>query len=136
MSSSAISSSDLTGVIGDSLSPALPPGLPDPATLARLAGEFLAALPGQAPGQGSAPQAHLPSASSVATSAPAVASLPAAGGVPVPANAHPAGLSLPPGSSGPATPAALPFGASGALPAGSNLISTSPQAPANIGAQA
>lgn len=140
MSSSAISSSDRADVTGDSLLPALPPGLPDPVTLARLAGEFLAALPGQAPGQapgqGSAPQAHLPSAGSVATSAPAAASLPAAGGVPVPANAHPAGLSLPPGSSGPATPAALPFGASGALPPGSNLISTSPQAPANIGASA
>ncbi len=80
-----------------------PPGLPDPAVLARLAGEFFAALPGTS----------------------------AAGGVPVPSNAQPAGLSLPPGLSGPATLAAVPFGA---IPPGANLLPTSPQTPANAGA--
>jgi cysteine desulfurase/selenocysteine lyase len=69
---------------------ALPPGLPDPAVLARLAGEFLAALPGQ-----------------------------------------PAGLSLPPGSTGPSTPAAAPLGA---LPPGSNLLPQSPQTLASAAA--
>ena len=67
----------------DVLSPGLPPGLPDPAAIARLAGELFAALPGRG----------------------------AAGGVPVPANPQPPGLSLPPGATGPATPAAVPFGA-------------------------
>ena len=85
--------------------PTLPPGLPDPALLARLAGEFFAALPGQ--------------------------SVPAAGGVPVPSNPHPAGVSLPPGSVGPATPVAVPFGAQ---PPGANLVPISPQAPANVAA--
>lgn len=83
----------------------LPPGLPDPALLARLAGEFFAALPG----------------------------LPAAGGVPVPANPQPAGLSLPPGAVGPATPAAVP---GGALPPGANLVPHSPQSAASTGASA
>jgi cysteine desulfurase / selenocysteine lyase len=87
---------------------ALPPGLPDPAVLARLAGEFFAALPGQ----------------------PAA---PASGGVPVPVNAHPAGLSLPPGATGPSTPAAVPFGA---IPPGANLLPHSPQSVANAGASA
>ncbi len=80
-----------------------PPGLPDLATLARLAGEFFSAPPGP----------------------------PAAGGVPVPANPQPAGLSLPPGSSGPATPSAVPFGG---LPPGAGLVPTSPQSPANAAA--
>jgi cysteine desulfurase/selenocysteine lyase len=61
---------------------ALPPGLPDVASLARLAGELFAAWPG----------------------APAT-------GVPVPSNPQPPGMSLPPGATGPATPAAVPFGA-------------------------
>ena len=74
-----------------------PAGLPDIATLTRLAGEFFSALPGT----------------------PC-----AAGGVPVPVNPQPAGLSLPPGASGPATPAAVPFGA---LPPGANLAPTSPR---------
>lgn len=87
----------------DVLNPALPPGLPDPAALARLAGEFFAALPGTS----------------------------AAGGVPVPSNPQPAGLSLPPGIHGPATPSSVP---QGALPPGANLAPTSPQAPANAGA--
>ena len=101
---------------------ALPPGLPDPALLARLAGEFFAALPGTSvPGNG-APTG------SFARPAP-----PAAGGVPVPSNLHPAGLSLPPGSSGPATPAAVPLGA---IPPGANLAPTSPQSPANAVASA
>lgn len=87
-----------------------PPGLPDVAALARLASEFFAALPG-----GATP------------------SLPAAGGVPVPSSSQPAGLSLPPGSTGPATPAAVPLGA---VPPGANLVPTSPQAPANAFASA
>lgn len=87
---------------------ALPPGLPDPAVLARLASEFFAALPGQL--------------------AP-----PASGGVPVPVNPHPAGLSLPPGAIGPSTPSAVPFGA---IPPGANLLPHSPQSVANAGASA
>jgi len=77
-----------------------PAGLPDLATLNRLAGEFFSALPGSY----------------------------SAGGVPVPSTPHPAGLTLPPGSAGPSTPAAVPFGA---LPPGANLAPTSPQSPAN-----
>ncbi|WP_085316649.1 family 2A encapsulin nanocompartment cargo protein cysteine desulfurase [Derxia lacustris] len=84
---------------------AAPPGLPDPLSIARLAAEVFAALP----------------------------SIPAAGGVPVPANVHPAGLSLPPGIAGPSTPAAVPFGA---LPPGANLAPTSPQSVANASASA
>ncbi len=94
-----------------------PPGLPDPAVLARLAGEFFAALPGSAPGT-------LPASPPVA---------PATGGVPVPANLHPAGLSLPPGASGPSTPSAVP---GGALPPGANVVPSSPQSAANLGASA
>ncbi|RQP21515.1 family 2A encapsulin nanocompartment cargo protein cysteine desulfurase [Piscinibacter terrae] len=89
----------------DSLNPGLPAGLPDPAALARLAGEFFAALPG----------------------------VTAAGGVPVPSQPHPPGLSLPPGHAGPSTPAAIPV--IGAVP-GAGLAPTSPQAPANAAAQA
>ncbi|HET7862889.1 MAG TPA: family 2A encapsulin nanocompartment cargo protein cysteine desulfurase, partial [Burkholderiaceae bacterium] len=40
-------------------------------------------------------------------------------------------VSLPPGLTGPATPAAVPFGA---LPPGTNLLPTSPQAPAHVAA--
>ena len=80
-----------------------PAGLPDLATLNRLAGEFFSAWPGAY----------------------------SAGGVPVPANPQPAGLTLPPGSAGPSTPSAVPFGA---LPPGANLAPTSPQSPANAGA--
>ena len=80
-------------------------GLPDLATLTRLAGEFFSALPGTG----------------------------AAGGVPVPSNPLPAGVSLPPGAIGPSTPAAVPFGA---LPPGSNLVPSSPQTAANTGASA
>jgi cysteine desulfurase/selenocysteine lyase len=82
-----------------------PPGLPDLATLNRLAGEFFSALPG----------GH------------------SAGGVPVPANPLPAGLTLPPGATGPSTPSAVPLGA---LPPGANLAPTSLQSPANAGASA
>jgi len=89
----------------DVLSPGLPPGAPDPAAIARLAGELFAALPGRS----------------------------AAGGVPVPSNPQPPGLSLPPGATGPATPSVVPFGA---LPPGANLVPTSPQSPANVAAQA
>src|SRR6266516_4639980 len=87
----------------DVLSPTPPSGLPDAAVLARLANEFFAALPGRS----------------------------AAGGVPLPANPQPAGVSLPPGATGPATPSAVPFGA---LPPGANLVPSSPQSPANAGA--
>jgi cysteine desulfurase / selenocysteine lyase len=80
-----------------------PAGLPDLATLNRLAGEFFSALPGSR----------------------------SAGGVPVPSSPQPAGLASPPGSAGPSTPAAVPFGA---LPPGANLAPTSPQSPANAGA--
>lgn len=89
----------------DVLSPGLPPGAPDPAAIARLASELFAALPGRS----------------------------AAGGVPVPSNPQPPGLSLPPGAIGPATPSVVPFGA---LPPGANLVPTSPQSPANVAAQA
>ncbi len=79
---------------------ALPPGLPDPADLARLAGEFFAALPatlGQAPATG--------------------------GRLAAPTHPQPSGLSLPPGAAGPSTPAAVP----GGMPPGANLVPTSPQ---------
>ena len=89
--------------IPDAATGAPPAGLPDLATLNRLAGEFFSALPGSY----------------------------SAGGVPVPANPQPAGLTLPPGSAGPSTPSAVPHGA---LPPGANLAPTSPQAPANAGA--
>ena len=88
-----------------------PPGLPDPAELARLASSFFAALPGSPP--------HV--------------STPATGGVTLPANPQPAGLSLPPGASGPSTPSAVPLGA---IPPGANLAPTSAQSPANAGASA
>jgi cysteine desulfurase/selenocysteine lyase len=84
---------------------AIAAGLPDLATLTRLAGEFFSALPGAN----------------------------AAGGVPVPSNPLPAGLSLPPGAIGPSTPAAMPLGA---LPPGANLLPSSPQTAANVGASA
>jgi cysteine desulfurase/selenocysteine lyase len=87
----------------DVLSGSVPPGLPDVTTLARLATEFFTALPGS----------------------------PALGGVPVPANPQPPGFSLPPGATGPATPAAVPLGA---LPPGANLAPQSPQSAANAGA--
>ena len=80
-----------------------PAGLPDLATLNRLAGEFFSAWPGAY----------------------------SAGGVPVPTNPQPAGLTLPPGSAGPSTPSAVPLGA---LPPGANLAPASPQSPANAGA--
>jgi cysteine desulfurase/selenocysteine lyase len=89
----------------DVLNPTPPAGLPDVAALAQLANEFFAALPGRS----------------------------AAGGVPVPTNPQPAGLSLPPGAIGPATPAAVPFGA---VPPGANLVPHSPQSPANAVASA
>ena len=84
----------------------VPPGLPDVATLARLAGEFFSALPGGTP---------------------------VGGGVPLPSNPHPAGLSLPPGVTGPSNPTSVPFGA---LPPGANLIPSSPQTAANLVASA
>jgi len=87
----------------DVLNPAPPAGLPDAAVLAQLANEFFSALPGRS----------------------------AAGGVPLPSNPQPAGLSLPPGATGPATPAAVPFGV---VPPGANLVPNSPQSPANAAA--
>ena len=82
---------------------AIAAGLPDLAALNRLAGAFFSALPGAN----------------------------AAGGVPVPSNPLPAGLSLPPGAIGPSTPSAVPLGA---LPPGANLLPSSPQTAANLGA--
>ncbi len=96
----------------DVASGALPAGLPDPAVLAQLAQQFFAALPG-----------------TVGSPLPG----PAAGGVPVPPNPQPPGLGLPPGSLGPATPAAIPFGVT---PPGLNLAPTSPAAPAHVLASA
>jgi cysteine desulfurase/selenocysteine lyase len=92
-----------------------PPGLPDVATLARLAGEFFAALPGAPP-------------SGLAGSLPLQSAPPAVGGVPVPVQLQPPGLSLPAGAAGPSTPAAVPLGA---IPPGANLVPNSPQSPAN-----
>ncbi len=123
----------------DSLLPggaAVPPGLPDTATLARLASEFFAALPGAAGApalQGAPAPQGLPGAAGLqgAPSAVPAIGLPAAGGVPLPANPQPAGLSLPPGSLGPSTPASAPFGV---LPPGGNLVPTSPQVPAQAAA--
>ena len=94
-----------------SLSP--PPGLPDVATLARLAGAFFSALPGSPP-----------QLSSVPSTPPS----PALGGSPVPTYPQPPGLSIPPGAVGPSTPSAVPFGA---IPPGANLTPVSPQSPAN-----
>jgi cysteine desulfurase/selenocysteine lyase len=93
-----------------------PPGLPDVATLARMAGEFFSALPGAVPQVGSVP---------------AIPPTPALGGSPVPANPQPAGLSIPPGVTGPSTLSAVPFGA---IPPGANLAPASPQSPANAAA--
>ena len=78
-------------------------GLPDVGTLNRLAGEFFSALPGRQ----------------------------AAGGVPVPTNPQPAGMSPPPGALGPSTPASGPY-----LPPGGGLVPASPQSPANVAASA
>ncbi len=80
-------------------------GLPDLATLTRMASEFFSALPGA----------------------------PSAGGVPVPSNPLPAGVSVPPGATGPSTPTAVPYGA---LPPGANLVPSSLQSPFNAGASA
>jgi cysteine desulfurase/selenocysteine lyase len=76
----------------------VPAGLPDAASLARMAAEFFAAWP--APGAPS----------------------------PVAANPHPAGVSLPPGIAGPATPSAVPLGA---YPPGANLATSNPQSAAS-----
>ena len=86
-----------------------PAGLPDSGVLARLANQFFAALPGQLP------------------DTPAGLRLPQAGGVALPTQPQPAGLTLPPGVSGPSTPSALPFGA---LPPGAGLLPSSPAVPA------
>jgi len=103
--------------LGTAVSPVPPAGLPDPSVLARLAGEFLRALPGSSPA--------------------GAASIPAAGGVPLPVNPQPAGFTPPPGLPAPATPAAEPpLGVVGGPPPGSNLLPSSPQAPANAAASA
>lgn len=90
-----------------------PQGLPDPAALARLAGEFFAALPRTIP----APEAGHSIGNSPYPAAPPI------GGVPLPSNPQPPGLSLPPGTLGPSTPSAIPFGTP--LP-GANVIPSSP----------
>ena len=99
--------------------PSLLPGLPDPATLARLAGELFSALPGGGlPSQPPAGLAALPGG--------------AHGGVPVPAQPAPPGLSLPSVlTSGPATPSVLPLGAAAPV---ANLVPSSPQHAAAHGA--
>ncbi len=104
-------------------SDATPPGLPDAAALARLAGEFFAALPGQESAPSSLLQRLLPGRD--LGSGP----LPAPGALPAPAQPQPAGLTLPPGTFGPATPASVPFGA---LPPGHQAVPTSPQSVANL----
>jgi cysteine desulfurase/selenocysteine lyase len=86
----------------------LPPGLPDPATLARLANQFFQAFP--------ADQSH---ASAAAPPSPRT-----------PTNLQPAGLTLPPGAVGPAVPGAVPVD----LPPGHNLAPTSVQAVSDLGA--
>ena len=83
-------------------------GLPDLATLNRLAGEFFSALPG-------------------------TSGTYAAGGVPVPVNPQPAGMSPPPGVTGPSAPSAEPWRGP---PPGAGLIPASPQSPANVAASA
>ena len=93
-----------------------PNNLPDPAMLARLANEFFSALP-----------------LATSVSSPLAAPSSGLGGVPLPANPHPAGLSLPPGAFGHSTPSAVP---AGAIPPGANLVPTSPQTAANAGASA
>lgn len=82
-----------------------PPGLPDVAALARLATELFTTLPGAQ----------------------------ATGGNPLPSNPHPAGLSLPPGLTGPSNPTSVPFGA---LPQGVNVLPSSPQSAGNAVASA
>ncbi|WDD92465.1 SufS family cysteine desulfurase [Burkholderia sp. FERM BP-3421] len=107
--------------------PPVPPGLPDPATLARLATEFLAALPGQ------------PAAPDIATGSGAVGGVPSA----LPA-AAPALVSLsnpvPPGS-----PLAGPGGAGTGVPglslpqgkvAGANLAPAAPTHVLSLGNRA
>jgi cysteine desulfurase/selenocysteine lyase len=106
-------------VLSPSAPTVLPAGFPDAAALARLANEFFSAPPG--------------GAATGSTTLPAGASIPSAGGVPLPAKPQPAGVSLPPGAIGPATPAAVPFGA---LPPGANLLPHSPQVAASTGASA
>jgi cysteine desulfurase/selenocysteine lyase len=78
----------------------------DPAAIAKLAGELFANWPGAAP------------------QVPQVAQ--------APANVHPAGVTPPPGSTGPATPNVQPLAA--AAP-GANLAPSSPQHPAALAAQ-
>ncbi|MEY2891080.1 MAG: hypothetical protein RJA98_988 [Pseudomonadota bacterium] len=113
----------------DNLRPPAPPlGLPDPAELARLAGAFFAALPGQPPAT------LTPASPALVPSSPSSASLPASGGVPVPANVNPAGLSLPPGATGPSTTTAAPSLSSPLVVPGANLAPSSPQSVANGGA--
>ena len=108
--------------VGPDLSTLSPPaGLPDVATLARLAGEFFAALPGQAPVSAAHSAGFQPTPNSL-TSAPAATSVPAAGGVPFPDHVLPAGTGLPPQANGPQGPL---FGGQ-AIP-GVNVVPSTPQ---------
>ena len=86
----------------------LPPGLPDPAQLARLAAQYFAAQPGLPAG-------------------------PSGGGVPFAQNPQPPGVSLPPGALGPSAPSAVP---AGLIPPGANLVPQSPMTAANALASA
>lgn len=111
---------------------ALPVGLPDVATLTRLAGEFFSALPGgSAPaigslGLGAVGAPATPPATAVAPVRPAV------GGNPVPANPLPAGSPSVPGGPGPALQSAN----AGAVAPGSNLVPSSPPQVLALGASA
>ncbi|WP_157264339.1 family 2A encapsulin nanocompartment cargo protein cysteine desulfurase [Azohydromonas aeria] len=102
-----------------------PPGLPDAAALAQLAGALFKALPGQEPGAGSVLQRLMPGLDLPGGPSPS----PALAGVDAPAHPQPAGLTPPPGSFGPATPASVPLGA---LPPGQQAVPTSPQSAANL----
>jgi cysteine desulfurase/selenocysteine lyase len=99
----------------EAVSPGPPAGLPDPASLARLANEFFAALSG-APAAGAVPAPTNPQPAGFSLPPGAAGpSAQAAGAAPVPTNPQPAGFFLPPSVAGPSTPAA------GAAPVPTNL---------------
>jgi cysteine desulfurase/selenocysteine lyase len=112
----------------------LPAGLPDPATLARLAGEFFAALPGGGVSAGS-PVGHLNDAASATSSASFASALPVAAPVlSTASNPAPAGSPLAgPGGFGTGVPgAALPQG----KVAGANLLPSAPTHVLSLGNRA
>jgi cysteine desulfurase/selenocysteine lyase len=106
-----------------------PAGLPDVATLARLAGEFFAALPGQSGAAAAAPAGMptLPGSVASLPLSPTAGSLPTSAAPPLPAGAP----------SGPVVPDAL--SASSAVPGGvpgANLAPSAPQQVLSLGANA